>query len=760
MGIVRAAGLLLALGLAPASAAAQEGGPAPAPPKPAETPKDAPPKGTPTEPPEGGILPGGPPKSNPPTVPGAREEIWRPPTEEDWKRPVLLRFQRTWEDALAVARETGKPILICVNMDGEIASEHWAGVRYRMAETAAMCEPYVCVIASVYRHAPKDFDEEGRRIPCPRFGGVTCGEHIAIEPLLYAKFFDGKRISPRHLMVEPDGKEVFDVFYANDVASVGTTIVAGIAERPGGSPTVVRGDRPVVQRVASRDAKDRDAVEAAYREGEAALRRRLLEAAAADPGAAPLDLLRLAVFGVDGDLAALGRKALAKTSAPEAVELLADVLRSPLSGAERDQLLAALDRAGAASSRGRWLAVVTRGLSGGSGAIDSGAWAGASYPASPGAPRDDGGGGEVPEAAKDEPTDPAGLLDLAEAFLLRGLDARARDPAAPMLRRGAPDRVLAGLLFEDARRLARKAVEKGATGWRVDAVVAVASYGRGDLPEAYARAEAAVKALPPGEPGRVAASTLTIFGEARWMSIKAAVKAKKDWPPSWLADLNAAYAVLRRHPWGTVEQVLWHLDLLQWLGARPQAATVLEEALGRFHSSDALHARKRARALEDKGAEGLLVAYDAALASKEPVPGTAGFAARAAIEAAEAFRRGRRGGERAEAAYARALELLDRATAEEPSRKPEWDRAAALVHGGRARLHYVRNEDGKALDAVLASFARDPSAAGDRDGLGFTPAETAQVLQARLASAGKSAEAARLGKALAALDPELLRPDR
>lgn len=67
----------------------------------------------------------------------AREEMWRAPSEEDWARPVLVTFQRTWDDALAVSRETGKPILACVNMDGEIASEHYAGIRYRRKTAAA-----------------------------------------------------------------------------------------------------------------------------------------------------------------------------------------------------------------------------------------------------------------------------------------------------------------------------------------------------------------------------------------------------------------------------------------------------------------------------------------------------------------------------------------------------------------------------------------------------------------------------------------------
>ena len=157
----------------------------------------------------------------------AREQMWRAPSAEDWAKPVLITWQRTWDDALALARETNRPILVCVNMDGEIASEHYAGIRYRQPDVAALYEPYVTVIASVYRHNPRDYDAQGRRIVCPRFGTVTCGEHITIEPILYERFFDGRRIAPRHVMVELDGSETYDVFYAWDTASVFDQVRSG-----------------------------------------------------------------------------------------------------------------------------------------------------------------------------------------------------------------------------------------------------------------------------------------------------------------------------------------------------------------------------------------------------------------------------------------------------------------------------------------------------------------------------------------------------
>ena len=145
---------------------------------------------------------------------------------------------------MAVSKETGKPIMIAVNMDGEIASEHYAGKRYRDPEVAKLFEPYVSVIASVYRHNPRDHDENGNRIPCPRFGCVTCGEHIAMEPIVYEKYLDETRVAPRHIMVELDGSESYDIFYAFDVKSVLVGIEEGITTRTSTELPDDSGDRP------------------------------------------------------------------------------------------------------------------------------------------------------------------------------------------------------------------------------------------------------------------------------------------------------------------------------------------------------------------------------------------------------------------------------------------------------------------------------------------------------------------------------------
>ena len=182
--------------------------------------------------------------------------MWPAATAEGWAKPCLIPWQRGFDDALEVSKATGAPILVCVNMDGEIASEHFAGVRYRDPATATALERYVCVIASVYRHTPRDYDEQGQRVLCPRFGTVTCGEHIACEVELYEKYFEGKRISPRHIMLDLEGAKSYDVYYSWDTATVFTAFAKGVENLPPPTPRL-RDGWTIADRVASADAADR-----------------------------------------------------------------------------------------------------------------------------------------------------------------------------------------------------------------------------------------------------------------------------------------------------------------------------------------------------------------------------------------------------------------------------------------------------------------------------------------------------------------------
>jgi hypothetical protein len=701
--------------------------------------------------PRGGT-PGGPPAPQ-----GSREETWPAPTAEDWRKPCLVSFQRSWEDALAVARESGKPILVCVNMDGEIASEHYAGVRYREPDKAALYEPYVCVIASVYRHTPRDYDDQGRRLLCPRFGSVTCGEHIAIEPILYEQFMDGRRIAPRHIGVDlrEGGAEMYDVFYRYDTASVFEDIQNGIAERPP-VPPLVRGDRPLEERVASRDALDRAAVETAYLQGDRRTRRRLLEEALVHRELDHVDLLRLALFGLDVELARLARAALAESDSEKAIELIAETLRVPLEAAEREALLAALARLGEKYPRARTLAAVQQGLARPSGALDATLWserlAGAEYP-----PPSEWNAVEarIERQARESatrPTDPAAQLELAEAALALAVDpGTAKILAADY--RTASD--YARLQFEDARRAAREAQRLGASGWRLDAVLALSSYYLGDLAEAHARAESSVRELPSGEASWNAMGVLALFAQARQQAVLAALREKKEWPSHWLADVNAAYTVLGQHPLGADHQVAAHHDFLRALGARERAASVLAAGLARFPESWALHERLRIQSLEERGVEGLEAAYAPLLSAEPRLPSVAWFAGYAALVTAEYYRRAGNPAAAA-AAYGRAIERYESGVQENPASQSSADHYVALALAGLGRLALERGDHLRALEELEASFARKPEAAATLDGLNLCAVDTAKMLLARLKEQRQEILVARLQTALERLDPALL----
>ncbi len=680
----------------------------------------------------------------------SREAMWPAPTAEDWKRPCLIRWQRSYEDALAVSQATGKPIIVCVNMDGEIASEHYAGIRYRQPETAALYEPYVCVIASVYRHNPRDYDELGRRILCPRFGSVTCGEHIAIEPGLFDKFMDGKRIAPRHIgvNVKEGSAELYDVYYAWDTDSVFTAIREGSEGFPKPPPDD-KGDRSPVELVESPDNDDRDAVEAAFQRGDGSLRVRLLTAAVGLGARAPLDLLRLAIFDAEPGLAALARQALVQSESPAAIDLIAEALRTPLDPADREALIAALERLGSTMPRAHTLALVQRGLATRSTAVDGAEWSSALGMVGPPAPGLDAA---VAEARLDDQDrvlrseDAQAHLQLAEAFVAQ---AHSLHPDT--------EKEFVRLAWMDARQAALEAEQLGATGGRVSAVIALADVALGQRDEALGRAEAALSE-PLAEPlSADAATLLALFAESRQQAIAAAVQARTDWPAQWLADVDAAYSVLAQHPEGTDVQVAMHCDILAWLGAPGQAARALDEGLQRFPDSPLLHERLRRRVLQENRLGGIEAVYESMLASRAAeaaaTPGGAPYATSTAVpgagrdlqwfagyasrEAAEYHRRAGRVDE-ALAAYDRDIAHFEQFIATEPERRASADAEIALALAGRARLAFERGDDEAALAALLASFERSPESAGNLDGLNTSAADTSRLLMARLEQSGQS----------------------
>jgi len=677
----------------------------------------------------------------------SREQMWWAPTQEDWAKPCLITWQRTWEDAVALSERTGKAILICVNMDGEIASEHYAGVRYRQPETAALYAPYVTVIASVYRHTPRDHDDEGNRILCPRFGSVTCGEHIAIEPGLYDKYFEGTRVAPRHISVELNKEEVYDVYYAFDTDSVFTTI----KENQPTAPDQPLDDRPIYERVLSTDIRDRMAVEQAFVAGDYSVKERILETAVVSQ-VSQLDLLRLAIAGSDPDLRRTALRALAQNPTEASLELMAEALRMNIEDYEREALVASLVELGKTSPRARTLASVHQGLAARSGAVDVERRLAALASVDPAelARTSYALESELTQQARvaeQAPESPEEQLALAEAFV-----ELAANPAT--------DPAFSTLMYEDARKAAQRARDLGADDWRSLGILSLSNYYLGEIEAAQRQAVEVVDQMPAEEQGLVAISVLAIFAESRRFDILTAIRDKREWPSKWLADVNAAYSVLVNHPLGTDAQVANHFDLLQWLGARGQAANALDVGLRRFPDSWILHSRLRARVLYKHGVDelaGLEATYESMLRAPDAHPNLEWYAGYASLIAAEQHRRNG-SADLAGGAYQRAIAHYEAALVNNPTGAETCDHYIALSLAGQGRLAFERADYDAAAELFLASFARCESAAASLDGLGMSPVSSTLLLIDRYKELGQVEPAQRLRAALDQLDPDMLRP--
>jgi tetratricopeptide (TPR) repeat protein len=694
---------------------------------------------------------------SPPQLPEGltEEDMWPAATAEGWKRPVLVHWQRSFDDAMKVAQERQMPVMVCVNMDGEIASEHFAGVRYRSADTAARMSKYVCVIASVYRHTPRDYDETGARVPCPRFGTVTCSEHIEAERELYAKYFDGRRISPRHIVLDLEGKETFDVYFSWDTQTVFTAFEAGLEGWPEPTPPQERSLEGLTKSAA---VADRERLEEIFRSGDVEVRRTILHTLAEEHVVDQTEVLRAAIFGLDLELSALARRALAQCETDGALDVMAEALKTPLPDSERAILLAAVERLAPTSKRARALLALHRGLPATSPLIDTARLelVAREYEQSVGARSSIGVIEDAADSAAANANDGEARLALAEALIARA--------------NAAPRDAFAELWTRDALSAAREAEVRGISGPRLDAVIAVASDSIGDRRTASERAIRAVegglllstgdelpaKSLDPATLNRV----LRLFADARRRSIQRAYRNGDEWPPEWLSDVNGAYAILVEGNLEDESVLVEQYDFLSWIGATPRAHEVLEEALTRFPDSPVLHERLRARVLWEDGPQGLEREYAALLARAESQDSSTQllwFSGYASLVAAEQWRH-RSEFDEAQASYGRSIERFERSAVEFPDGRDSCDHYAALAEAGLARLALQANDLDRATDLLLASLARRPASAATQDGLGITPIMTAKMLKARLADSDTPERAEAVQAALDALDPELLEP--
>lgn len=113
----------------------------------------------------------------------------------------------TYDEALTLARKTGRPLFIALNKDGEEACDAMLTESYRDQRLVRLARDAVALIANPDDHDDPALaaDEQGHR-PCPRFGRVSCAEHQAVMTEVMGRWFKGQPsvVVPQHILAGAD----------------------------------------------------------------------------------------------------------------------------------------------------------------------------------------------------------------------------------------------------------------------------------------------------------------------------------------------------------------------------------------------------------------------------------------------------------------------------------------------------------------------------------------------------------------------------
>ena len=650
-----------------------------------------------------------------------------PPAPAPRRPAQRVAWQRSLADALALQSQTGLPLLIAVNMDGEVFNDRFAATTYKDPQFIASTSGYICVIASPDRHTKSDYDALGNRIECPRFGGCTCSEHINIEPELFRRYFQGKRNAPRHVGVTPAGKVVFDRFLDRSMQ----TAIDAVADNRGGSLAKhLQAPESVKEMFRRRDAMARSILEQRYRDADKTGRRELLELAAkADND--PVDLLRMGLRDPDGDLVGLAAAALSKVGGSDALIDIEDALASVEDAGIRTRLiqqLGALGREDPAAARmaqqfsreaevapppwsNEWASSdMLEGRAGIERALD-----------------------RVESAIGKAPNDDELRFELAMAqaafatmlmqengsgieFWLADADRNLKKVSAPELRFEA--RALTAVIAwymsnaDLARRAAQEALTAKACRRRPDAWLAsnfLDVLVQLTAQSAYARAQEGAQVSLADE----------------------------------IARVNMAFTLLEAAGTARESGLLAGIGLLEYAGLRAEARTRLEALAVEFPTSTAVHDRWRNRMLVDWGAERMRHRY-AKFATEAADKATAEwFAGYAALVAGDRHTSDRRKIE-ADNAYTDAIERFARSAAANPNYAESSNHYGVFALAGRAWIRHERGDSEAAVDDLLRAADLRPDSLDQDDGLQRKPRGVAVRLHDALQSAGEAALAARL----------------
>jgi hypothetical protein len=686
--------------------------------------------------------------ARPPQGAGAGARV-RPAATPDPSRPPLMPWQRSLEDSLALSRASGKPLLVCVNIDGEAASDELAYGRYRDPAFVELVKGFVPVLASPDRHRPRDRDGANRRLPDPRFGRLVDEEHIAIEPLLYERWFDGRRVAPRHVAVSPEGEVLFDLFLLQDLRAIDEAL------RAHGKPDAPWTDVATLDEaglLASRDAAARERLEALWDGADPGQRTRLLLLSLDEHLAAPQpELLRRALRDPSRAVRIAAVASLAQFPLVPPIDVFPEALRVARElGLEPTGLAEALERRTLEGPEGervraRRLARIFRAAGTASTTLDVELWT------------------ALLEGADANPLAPVGegvfeRLTAIEALASRSPGDVRLTAAHARAALDAAERLIAegggnpGFLLQDAEDAARRAVEMDPEDVLSWAVLARSTFQLSDF---AAAGDAAARALPGllgwGESARVA-DALDVLARSRTRQLYEVLGAEPAWPAGWLADLLAAQRVLLAHPLSTEAQAREALDVLGNLELFAEQAEFARAALRRWPLSADLHNYYRWVLLRDGGATAVIAAYtELDLGAGYAAP-RAWFAGVAAIVAAERLSEDG-DAEGALADYAVAVGELEASIAVEPGYGSTARYYVALAQAGAARLHLESGDLEASLAALRASVTALETGLG-ADGLGNTRARTARALARAFERAGRPDEAAEASSLAEEEEPE------
>jgi tetratricopeptide (TPR) repeat protein len=683
--------------------------------------------------------------------------------------PPLMPWQRSVDDALALSRATGKPLLLCVNMDGELASEALAADRYRDPEFVALVDGFIPLLASPDRHDALDYTSRGVRIPDSKFGRVTNSEHVNIETELYERWFDGRRVAPRHIGVSPDGEVLFDLYLLTDLSQIDEALAAhGKFDEPpvaadeeaqgedtdettdpaadGADPTP-EAEQPEEEPVElddaalleSPDAAHRDLLEARFVAADVETRARLARAALLSTrDTQHPELLRLALLDPDPAVRSAGLVALDEHPGAASIDLYVIAARvvGDASSAERDALLTALERFAAESAEhaalsAMQLARALRAIGAGSEVVDVDAWLLGTAGRVVIEPDPTVAWGErlarIEERLADDPDD----ADWNVLFARNGREYAKQQMAAGE----NPTFVL-----EDVRRAARRALDVRPDDGLANALYAWASYMQSDFDAAAEAARRAARELEAWSATPLAFETIEVLADACTRGVYAQLAENTALSSTLLADSIAAHAVLLEHPLGTETQAMRGFQLLGTTRLHAAQRRAVRTALERWPNSGSMHEWYRWVVMRDEGPDGLLEAYEGLTLEGLDAAERLSFAGLAKLRAAER-RIEERDALRALDDYRMAFQDFEEAVGGSASVATfaRWYQAQARA--GRARLYLEADRLDEALAEVLLGFTFETAAHDEPDARGATPRETLRAVREALLDAGRESDA-------------------